>query len=348
MKRWLPTLLLLVAVRAAAGYDGPIIDMHLHASAADEFGPGPQAMCTPFVKPLWDQRVPYAQAWDAEMKKPSCADPVWSPDSDAGVLRETLAAMDRLRIERGVLSGTPERMKAWRAAAPDRFMPGLYFQLDDQSPTPAQLRAAHAAGEFTVFGEVTNQYAGIAPDDARMAPYWALMEELDIPVGIHIGTGPPGVIHLGSPGYRARLHGALTLEPVLVKHPRLRVWIMHAGYPMLDELLALMYAHPQVHVDTGVIAFTESTAAFRRYLQAIVEAGFGKRVMFGSDQMIWPGAMPRAVAAIADAPFLDDAQKRDIFHDNAARFLRLGEPSGAALKKIPTAPAMPRNATQPD
>jgi predicted TIM-barrel fold metal-dependent hydrolase len=323
MTRWLCLLLLLAAWPAAAAYRGPIIDMHMHASAADEYGPGPMAMCMPFVKPLWDQRVPYAQAWDAAMKKPSCADPVWSPKDDEGVLRETLAAMDRLGIVRGLLSGTPERMKAWRAAAPERFIPGMYFQLDQAPPTPAQLRKAHADGDLAAFGEVTNQYAGVAPDDPRMEPYWSLMEELDVPVGIHIGTGPPGVIHLGSPGYRASLHSALTLEPVLVKHPRLRVWIMHAGYPMLDDLLALMYAHPQVYVDTGVIAFTESPAAFRRYLQAIVEGGFGKRVMFGSDQMIWPGTMDRSVSAIADAPFLDDAQKRDIFHDNAARFLRL-------------------------
>lgn len=81
---------------------------------------------------------------------------------------------------------------------------------DQQPPDPAELRAAHAAGELAAFGEVTNQYAGIAPDYPRMEPYWSLMEELDVPVGIHIGTGPPGVIHLGSPGYRASLHSALT------------------------------------------------------------------------------------------------------------------------------------------
>lgn len=33
-----------------------------------------------------------------------------------------------------------------------------------------------------MLGEVGNQYAGIALDDARMEPYWALAEELDIPV----------------------------------------------------------------------------------------------------------------------------------------------------------------------
>ena len=174
-------------------------------------------------------------------------------------------------------------------------------------------------------GEVTNQYAGIAPDDERMEPYWALAEELDIPVGIHVGTGPPGAIYLGAEGYRARLHSALTMEEVLVRHPRLRVYLMHAGYPMLDDLLALMYAHPQVYVDVGVIVYTQPREAFYRYLRGIVEAGFGNRVMFGSDQMVWPGVIERAIAVIEEAPFLNADQKRALLYDNAARFLRLSE-----------------------
>lgn len=40
-----------------------------------------------------------------------------------------------------------------------------------------------------MIAEVTNQYAGIAPDDARLEPVWALAEELEIPVGIHMGGG---------------------------------------------------------------------------------------------------------------------------------------------------------------
>jgi len=130
---------------------------------------------------------------------------------------------------------------------------------------------------------------------------------------------------LGATSYRARLHSALTLEEVLVKHPRLRLYIMHAGYPMLDDLLAVLYAHPQVHVDTGVIVFTQPRPAFYGYLQAIVEAGFANRVMFGSDQMVWPGVIERAIETIESASFLSEQQKRDILYNNAARFLRLSE-----------------------
>ena len=47
--------------------------------------------------------------------------------------------------------------------------------------------------------------------------------------------------------------------------------------------------------------------------------------MFGSDQMIWPRTIDRAVDAVLSAEFLSDEQKRDIFYNNAARFLRLSE-----------------------
>ena len=144
-------------------------------------------------------------------------------------------------------------------------------------------------------------------------------------MGIHVGTGPPGVIYLGSNGYRARLHSALTMEEVLVKHPGLRVYLMHAGFPLIDDLLAVLYAHPQVYVDVGVIVYTQPRVEFYRYLRRIVEAGYGKRVMFGSDQMVWPEAIEQSITVIEEAPFLNPGMKRDILYNNAARFLRFSD-----------------------
>lgn len=259
-----------------------------------------------------------------ELKSPPCADPVWSPLTDAELMSQTIKVVERLNIV-GVLSGSPGRVAAWMKAAPGSFLPGLGFQLGSATDQLSvdSLRRLHSAGHLAVLAEVSNQYAGIAPDDARMEPYWALAEALDIPVGIHLGPGPPGVIYLGAQGYRARLHSPLTMEEVLVRHPRLRVYLTHAGYPMLDDLLAVMYAHPQVYVDVGVIVYTQPREAFYRYLRGIVDAGFGNRVMFGSDQMVWPGVIERSIAVINEAQFLTREQKRDILYNNAARFLRL-------------------------
>ena len=56
------------------------------------------------------------------------------------------------------------------------------------------------------------------------------------------------------------------------------------------------------------------------------DAGFGKRILFGSDQMVWPHTIAVAIDTIEQAPFLSAAQKRDIFYNNAVRFLRLPKP----------------------
>ncbi len=41
--------------------------------------------------------------------------------------------------------------------------------------------------------------------------------------------------------------------------------------------------------------------------------------------MIWPETIRLAIETIESADFLTDEQKRDIFYNNAARFLRLDE-----------------------
>jgi predicted TIM-barrel fold metal-dependent hydrolase len=105
----------------------------------------------------------------------------------------------------------------------------------------------------------------------------------------------------------------------------MRLYVMHGGYPMLEDLLALLFTYPQVYVELSMAANVEARPAFYRYLRGIVEAGYGDRVMFGSDQMVWPGLIDAAVRSIQEASFLTAAQKRDIFYNNAARFLRLSD-----------------------
>ena len=61
-------------------------------------------------------------------------------------------------------------------------------------------------------------------------------------------------------------------------------------------------------------------AGYYQYLQRLVESGFGKRIMFGSD---FPDQIEMGIDAILAAPFLTTEQKADILCNNAARFLRL-------------------------
>ena len=317
----LAALILAIAVSAPAT-SAAIIDMHLHALRADDQGPPQVVICAPYdTIPIRDLRKgadPYATY---AFKTAHCAHPIWSAADDAALQSESLAALKRFDIV-AVTSGTPALVEAWRRASPDRIIPAIAFGVGD-APSIQALRDLHKAGKLAVLGEIGAQYEGIAPNDPRLDPYFALAEELDIPVGIHVGPGPPGATALGITTFRMSAGDPLLLEEVLVKHPNLRLYVMHAGWPNIDHMIALMYAFPQVYVDTAVIDYTQPKAEFHRYLRRLVEAGYGDRVMFGSDQMVWPKAIGPAIDAINSADFLTLAQKRAILHDNAARFLRL-------------------------
>lgn len=320
-------LSLLLPLSAAGQQPPPIIDMHLHAVAAASQGPPPLALCAGAGNfPVPADARSWPETFMRALKNPDCPRPMWSPESDAEVMRRTLEIMERRNVI-GVTSGP--KVADWVRAAPDRIIPAFGNGVPGDPP-PDSVRAWFEQGRYRVMAEVTIQYAGFGPSDPAFEPYLALAEELDVPVGIHIGTGPPGAPWLGFTNYRARLHSPLLLEDALIRHERLRVYIMHAGWPMLDDLLALMWAHPHVHVEVGVIAFALPRAEFHHYLRRIVEAGFGNRVMFGSDQMVWPDALEAAIVAIETADFLSDDQKRDILYHNAARFLRLDEAEIAA------------------
>lgn len=304
----------------------PIIDMHMHALKADAQGPPPLAMCTPFEFPTRDPAgEKYIDSFFKLMKNPPCDDPVWSPETDEALMLETFEVMEKYNIY-GVASGDElELVQRWKAHNPSRIIPSMFLRIAPDTPSPDSIKTLFENGEIAVLGEVVTQYQGILPDDDALAPYWAMAEEADLPVGIHIGPGPPGVRYMGAKFYRAQMHSALTLEDVLMKHPNLRVYIMHGGFPKVDDLLALLYTHPQVYIDFGVVVFTQPREGFYRWLKAIVDGGFANRIMFGSDQMVWPGVIERAIATIEEAPFLSEAQKRDIFYNNAARFLRLSQ-----------------------
>jgi uncharacterized protein len=305
----LAVALLAVAVSpAASGQDaskepGPIIDVHLHAYPADEAIP--------------DVANP------ANGKKPGVK-------NGASHREKCLAEMKRLNVVRGVVSGgSGDRLAAairWKEAASDRILAGAGVRGSADTPLPALdvLRRAFQTGQLSVLGEVTAVYAGATLGDPRYEPYLALAEQLDVPVALHTGVGPPEISYDPCcPGFRIALANPLLLEDVLNRHPKLRLSLMHAGWPFLRETMAILFEYPQVYADLGAGDWLLPRAEFHDYLAALMRAGFGKRLMFGSDQMYWPEGIGLAVEGIESAPFLTPSQKRDIFYNNAVRFFRL-------------------------
>jgi predicted TIM-barrel fold metal-dependent hydrolase len=303
----------------------PIIDMHLHAHRIADFSGLVSAPPIPHCVPMTAYPIPEPGVswWEIfQNPEPPC-DAIWSPMNEEELMARTFELMDKHNIVTAVTSGPV--VASWMSNHPGRIIPALGYSPVPGSPHVDSLRAWHRRGDFTVLGEITPQYDGFRADSPEMDAVWALAEELDIPVNIHIGTGPVGAPYVVWPNYRAALHSPLQMEEVLLRHPNLRVYIGHAGWPMLDDMLALLWTHPQVYVDISVINWALPRVEFHRYLQRLVESGFGKRILFGSDQMVWPDAIEIAIESIETADFLTAEQKRDIFYNNAARFLGLSD-----------------------
>ena len=276
----------------------PIIDVHMHAYAKDE---------------RWDQKIP----------NPVTGQPMLATNELAH-MQSTLAEMKKYNIVKAVVSTDYQATLRWKKASPENIIVSYGFD-DPTAPSLDFLRKEHAAGRLISLGEIGVQYYGLPPNDPKMEPIYSLAEELDIPLGIHIGLSKPGISYDDAPKYRAALSSPMLLEEVLIRHPKLRLYVMHAGWPMLDQMVALMWAHPQVYVDVAVINWAVPRAEFHSYLRRLVDAGFGERIMFGSDQMVWPDAIGRAIEGIESAAFLNEQQKRDIFYNNAVRFFRLNQ-----------------------
>jgi len=301
----------------------PVIDMHLHAAHADSQGPPPILICAPFsVWPVRDSQTSGEAYGMAFLKHPPCASPLQSASTDEDLMQRTLKIV-RARNVTAVASGPPDLIAKWKGAGGDRILPATPFDPKAGEPTVDQLRQMVQNKQIVAFAEVGQQYDGIAANDPRMEPYYALAEELDVPVGIHMGPGPPGATYFFAPNYRMRFSSLLLLEDVLTRHPKLRLWAMHAGWPLGDDAIGALYAHPQLYVDIGIIDYAFPRKEFYAYLQRLIDAGFENRIMFGSDEMVWPDALSAAIDSIQNAPSLTSAQKRDILYNNAARFLRL-------------------------
>lgn len=304
------SLLLLLAVSFAldprpgllAQEPFPKIDIHMHART--------RAARTPEGQPAPIMCLP-----DGCERRPTIV------REDHDVLSLALEAMDRNNVVLGVVTDANlDDVYTWTAAAPGRFLAGPAV-FDPAGTDTAVLRPEFEAGRLQVMGELAAQLRGFPPGSPELDPFFSMAESLDLPTLIHC-EGIAG----GSRLFQLAHGNPMLLQKVLERHPDLRLWVENAGYPFLEGIIALMYRYPQVYADISTITWVIPREEFWRYLEALMGAGLGKRLMWGSDQMNWPGTIDLAVAAIEEAPFLTAEEKRDIFYNNAVRFLRLDPP----------------------
>ena len=322
--------LMLCGISSAPAAPPPIIDVHIHAEPVPATGPRP-INCGSELQEFAPRDG--REHFTIDDVRSRCDKILYAPATDADNRAAVGKYLEEYNITAVVL-GTVPTVQLWQQALGARAIPALGMRMPG-TPSVEEMRDAILGGKARLMAEVSPQYEGIGPDATSMERYFALAEELDFPIGIHIGLGAPAAAYVGQSDYLASLTNPMLLEPVLRRHPRLRIYVMHAGWPMADQMIHLMYSHPQVYVDTGIIDWGIPRKEFYHHLQRLMDAGFGNRIMFGTDQMIWPDAIPIAIDAIQRAPFLSDADKRNILYNNAARFLRLRSTPAPAAQTSP-------------
>lgn len=252
---------------------------------------------------------------------------VWESLPAGRAFRDSLlAAFDAYHLERAVASGAMTPVQKLAALAPDRVLAGVSYGPGLDLPTLEALRDEFRAGRLAVFGEVDAAWLGESLASAHLAPYWELSQAAQVPVAVFTGLAPAGTsLRACCTRYRATAAHLQDVEEVLVRYPHLRVYLMQAGWPYKAETVALMQSYPELYADLGNVAGNPAIPReeFHDYLQALMRAGFGKRLMFGSglSAQEWAANIGPRVDAVLSAPFLSDDERADIFYRNAERFL---------------------------
>ncbi len=276
----------------------PVIDMHMHAQTTIRA----------------DKRFCFPQPCERLSSK------ITDPEK---LRSAALDEMEKYNVVLAVVSGGRDAVLQWTEGMSDRFITGIQINHPDRIAY-SDLKDLLESGRVQVLGELALQYEAVPIDDPSVDPMLALAHELDIPVHVHI-SGLGGTsdfpIHLGNP---------LRIAKVLRKYPGLRIYLENAAWPFLEEATSLMYQYPSVYADISTILHLTPRPVAYRYIKGLFDNGLGKRLMYGSDQMIWPEVIGETIEAIENADFLTEEQKRDILYNNAAQFLRLTDDQIAA------------------
>jgi uncharacterized protein len=236
-------------------------------------------------------------------------------------LEQTIYEMDKNGIEYAVLCGTVETIDRY-TKADKRFIPGYQDYQENLIPVK-QFEEYVISGKIKVFGEVMAVYKGKTLADPIYQPYLAICEKYGIPVAYHSGGSFPDAQNLGWPKYRIYLGNPFLIEDVLVKYPKLKIYLMHAGENFYENTLRMMDGYSNLYVDLGdELWLHPMTMDFAvKFLKSAKTYGVLNRVMFGSDQMIWPSAITSSINFLNSIEFLTKDEKEMILYKNAKVFL---------------------------
>ncbi len=182
---------------------------------------------------------------------------------------------------------------------------------------------------INVIGELFGVYYGKSHDDSCYQSLYAIADKYNIPVSIHTGVIPDNWLK-NFPNYSIELANPASLRPILKKWSNINFNAMHSGlsysdkYNFENNMIDMLLTFDNLYCDIGAACWMpETQLKTEKFILSAIEKGLEDRILFGSDQMVWPDAVSVGIKFIKDANFLTLAQKKKILYRNAAQFLRL-------------------------
>ena len=158
----------------------PIIDVHVHTM---KVSPNMPDMCPWFLynMPGGDPNEKMTFSFSGD-----CVNPLKAAQSDAELQAAVMETMDRLNMTLVAFSDAEILHKWYKAAPKGRIIPGIGVSSSKEMTVQA-FKDSLSNGFYKVMSEVAPQYQGMSPSDMSLDAYFAIAEELNIPVGIIMG-----------------------------------------------------------------------------------------------------------------------------------------------------------------
>lgn len=157
---------------------------------------------------------------------------------------------------------------------------------------------------------------GFDPSDAAIAPLWAALEQLGVPVIVHTGQTGVGAGTAGGSGFKTRYSNPMLLDDVLAEHPALQIVLAHPSVPWVDEQISVATHKGNAWIDLS----GWSPKYFPPQLVRAANSYLQDKILFGSD---FPVLTPeRWLGDFANLDIKDEVRSK-IMKDNAVRLLNL-------------------------
>ena len=193
---------------------------------------------------------------------------------------------------------------------------------DSELPDVKELDNLFKNGTFKYLGETSFHSMGIHPADERFNPYWELAEKYQIPIGFHADAGPFKRNMKETPHWNEEYGNPLLLLPVLEKYPGLKIYLMHLPGRYFNECIEVMKKYEQIYCEITAVSMFAPKERWEPKVKKLFDEGLGDRLMFGSDYV---GTIRKNIEIIYNLDWLLEEQKRNVYYNNAAKFLDLSE-----------------------